>query len=203
MNLTNVEYTDKEINIIVLENFLKMLTRRKLISDTNNIFESMKQNIIPNKSLSINLDNNSKALFYIINGDVKSITNNSPLDDFLSSDTNIIKFLIIKSPSKKVFKQVIDNYPNSEVFFLHEFMEDIPAKDFIPNHSILNSNDRDELLQYINIKNLKKIYTTDMLSRYFNAKVGDIFRITRLNITSGHGVDYRVVVPGTLEIIFG
>lgn len=203
MNLTNVEYTDKEINIIVFENFLKMLTRRKLISNTNTIFESMKQNIIPNKSLSINLDNNTKVLFYIINGDVKSITNNSPLDDFLSSDTNIIKFLIIKSPSKKVFKQVLDNYPNSEVFFLHEFMEDIPAKDFIPDHSILNSTDRDELLQYINIKNLKKIYTTDMLSRYFNAKVGDIFRITRLNITSGHGVDYRVVIPGSLDIIFG
>ena len=202
MNLTNVEYTPKEMNVIVFENFLKMLKRRDLITDVESIFEEKKGDILPNKSLSIKLENNSKALFYIVNGDVRSITNNSPIDEFLSSDTNIMKFIIIKAPSKKVFKQVDENYPNSEVFFLHEFMEDIPAKDFIPHHSVLNSNDKDELLQHINIKNLKRIYSTDMMSRYFNAKVGDVFKISRLNVTSGHGVDYRVVVPGKIDMLF-
>lgn len=202
MNLTNVEYTVKEANVIVFENFLKMLQRRTYINDYTNIFDNQKGDIIPNKSLSITVDTGAKILFYIINGDVRSITNKSPLDEFLSSNTNILKFLIIKGPSKKVFKQIIENYPNSELFFFHEFMEDIPSKDFIPKHSILNSSDKDELLQYINIKNLKRIYTTDMMSRYFNAKVGDVFRIERLNITSGHGVDYRVVVPGKIDMIF-
>lgn len=202
MNLTNVEYTTKEGNVIVFENFLKMLNRRGLIADVNTTFESMKNDIIPNKALSLKLDNNSKLMFYIINGDVRSITNNSPIDEFLSSNTNIIKFLIIKGPSKKVFKQVNENYPNSELFFFHEFMEDIPSKDFIPKHYILNGNDRDELLQHINIKNLKRIFSTDMMSRYFNAKVGDIFKIERLNVTSGHGVDYRVVVPGKVDMLF-
>ena len=107
-----------------------------------------------------------------------------------------------KKFSKKVFKQAHENYPNSEVFFLHEFMEDIPSKDFIPQHSILNSTDKDELLQHINIKNLKRIFSTDMMSRYFNAKVGDVFKIRRLNVTSGHGVDYRVVVPGKIDMLF-
>lgn len=202
MNLTNVEYTPKEMNVIVFENFLKMLKRRDLITNVENIFESQKQDIIPNKSLSVTLENNSKAMFYIVNGDVRSITNNSPIDEFLSSNTNIIKFLIIKSPSKKVFKQVYESYPNSEVFFLHEFMEDIPSKDFIPSHTILNNNDKDELLQHMNIKNLKRIFSTDMMSRYYNAKVGDVFKISRLNVTSGHGIDYRVVVPGKIDMLF-
>tara|TARA_B100001287_G_C22478331_1_gene433098 strand:+ start:132 stop:740 length:609 start_codon:yes stop_codon:yes gene_type:complete len=202
MNLTNVEYTTKEANVIVFENFLKMLKRRYLLNDYSDIFESKKGDIIPNKSISINIDNGSKVLLYVVNGDVRSITSNSPIDEFLSSNTNLKKFVIIKGPSKKTFKQVNENYPNSELFFMHEFMEDIPAKDFIPKHSLLNSNDKDELLQYLNIKNLKRIFTTDMMSRYYDAKVGDVFKITRLNVTSGHGVDYRVVVPGKLEQIF-
>ena len=202
MNITNVEYNSKEINVIVLENFLKMLNRRGLLNSINETFNKHKDNIVANKELSIKLDNNNKAMVYIVNGDVRSITSNSPIDDFLGSNTNLLKFIIIKSPSKKTFKQVNENYPNSEAFFLHEFMEDIPSKDFIPKHTILNNNQRDELLQYLNIKNLKRIFTTDTMSRYYNAKSGDIFRIDRINITSGHGIDYRVVVPGKIDFLF-
>ena len=41
-----------------------------------------------------------------------------------------------------------------------------------------------------------------MMSRYYNVKVGDIFRIERLNPTSGKGVDYRVVVQGKIDLLF-
>ena len=81
-------------------------------------------------------------------------------------------------------------------------MEDIPEKHIIPAHELLNKVDREELLQNLNIKNLKKIFTTDMMSRYYNAKTNDIFRITRHNMTSGRGIDYRVVVPGKIDLIF-
>ena len=53
MNLTNVEYTPKEMNIIVFENFLKMLKRRDLITNIEQLFEDQKNDIVPNKSLSV------------------------------------------------------------------------------------------------------------------------------------------------------
>ena len=40
----------------------------------------------------------------------------------------------MKEPSKKVIKQIMVDYPNSEIFLEHEFMEDIPSKFFIPEH---------------------------------------------------------------------
>ena len=110
--------------------------------------------------------------------------------------------MIIKEPSKKTFKQILENYPNSEGFFQYEFMEDVASKDIIPKHVLINSEEKDELLQHIQIRNLKKIFSTDRMSRYYNAKVGDIFRIERINITSGKGVDYRVVIPGKIDILF-
>lgn len=202
MNLTNVEYNNKEANQLVLLNVLKMFERRKLISDIDQTFEEVKETVVPNKIIKVKLDNGTNCMLYIINDKVTSITQNSPVDEFLSSNTNLRKFVIVKDPSKKTFKQVMENYPNSEIFFQHEFMEDIPSKDIIPDHELLNASDRDELLQQISIKNLKKIYTTDMMSRYFNAKVNDIFRITRNNLTSGKGIDYRVVVVGKTDLLF-
>ena len=41
-----------------------------------------------------------------------------------------------------------------------------------------------------------------MMARYFGAKPNDIFRIERSNITSGKGIDYRLVIPGKLDFIF-
>ena len=202
MNLNSVIYTEKETNQIIVKNILRMLSRRNMISDVETTFGNVSESIVANKTIKIKLDNNSSCLVYIINGKVTSITQNSPIDEFLSSNTNLLKLVVIKEPSKKTFKQIMDNYPNSEGFFQYEFMEDIPAKDIIPKHSLINSDEKDELLQHIQIRNLKKIFTTDMMSRYYNAKVGDIFRIERLNPTSGKGVDYRVVIPGKIDILF-
>ena len=202
MNLTNVEFTIKETNQIILLNLMKMFQRRNLITSIDELYDSLKDTIVPNKTIKIKLNNNIYVMIYIINDKVTSITQNSPIDEFLSSNINLQKFVIIKDPSKKTFRQVTENYPNSEIFFQHEFLEDIPKKDIIPDHQLLNSEERDELLQSLEIKNLKKIYTSDMMSRYFNAQPEDIFRIKRYNMTSGHGIDYRVVVPGKIDLIF-
>ena len=202
MNLTNVNYTIKEINQIIIINLLKMLERRHVISNIKPIYESLQEDITPNKSITIKLDNGNNCLVYIVNGKVTSITQNSPIDEFLSNNTNLQKFVIITEPSKKTFKQVMENYPNSESFFQREFMEDIAGKDICSEHNLLNSEEKDELLQNININNFSKIYSTDVMSRYYNAKVGDIFRVHRLNITSGKGVDYRLVTHGSLDILF-
>lgn len=200
MNLAIVEYTIKEKHQKIFENTLKMLRRRNLISNYKSILDKTSE-ITSNKEIKIKLDDGSFASIYIVNGKVTSISNNSPIDDYLK-DTNILKILVIEEPSKRVFKQVIEDYPNTNIFFFHEFMEDIPSKNIIPQHILLTEEERNELLVNFKNNNLKKIFTTDMMSRYFNAKVDDVFRIERLNITSGKGVDYRVVVQGKLDLLF-
>ena len=200
MNLAIVEYTIKEKHQKIFENALKMLWRRTLISNYKSILAKTSE-ITSNKEIKIKLDDGSFASIYIVNGKVTSISNNSPIDDYLK-DTNILKILVIEEPSKRVFKQVIEDYPNTNTFFFHEFMEDIPSKNIIPQHILLTKEEKNELLVNFKNNNLKKIFTTDMMSRYFNAKVDDIFRIERLNITSGKGVDYRIVVQGKLDLLF-
>lgn len=47
---------------------------------------------------------------------------------------------------------------------------------------------------------LPRIYSTDMMARYYGAKINDVFRVIRPNLNSGTSIMYRVVVLGNMDI---
>jgi DNA-directed RNA polymerase subunit H (RpoH/RPB5) len=110
------------------------------------------------------------------------------------------KFLIVKSFSKKTYSQVVKDYKNAEIFTIYEFLEDIPAKEFIPEHILLNDSDKKELLETFGLNELGRINSTDIMARYYGAKLNDVFRIIRPNINSGTSIYYRLVIPGSTEV---
>ena len=79
-------------------------------------------------------------------------------------------------------------------------LEDIPSKQYIPTHSLVINEDREEIIKTFALKEFGKIYSTDMMVRYYGAKINDIFRIERPNINSGISIYYRIVVQGNLDI---
>ena len=211
MSLTNVEIKQKDYGLIIIDNMLKLFKRRNYINDLDSVrkdvIEEDKDGItqlIPmNTSIKIKSDKDkSEYLVYISSSKINSITQNSTIDEFLRNNLENKKFLITSDPSKKVFKQVYDGYPNSELFSHDEFLEDIPSKLIIPEHRLLGDEERNELLTHYELKHFKRINEFDMMSRYYGAKPNDVFRIDRANITSGKGIDYRVVVPGKIDFMY-
>ena len=211
MSLTNVEYTPKELNSIVLKNLLLMFKRREYITDVEDIFSKLSGSTLTNAILNVKGENNNETdtksksknyQIYISGSKINSISQGSQIDDFLTKDINDKKFLIVPEPNKKVFKQSKEQYPNTEIFSEDELLEDIPSKDIIPNHHLLNNEEKEELLKYFQLKSFKKIFEYDIMSRYYGAVPGDVFRIERYNTTSGKGIDYRTVVPGKYDLIF-
>jgi DNA-directed RNA polymerase subunit H (RpoH/RPB5) len=199
----NVEYNIKEINLIILENILKMLQRRKLIDNINTEFEKIKDSVDNNKSvIEILLNNKNYYHVFIISSKLMSIVQGTSLDDFLSNNIEIHKIVIGKNVAKKVVKQILNEYKNSEFFFESDMLEDIPSKVFIPHHEIMLPEEKEELLSKFSESSLSHILVTDMMARYYNAKIGDIIKITRSSITSGKNIFYRKVVNGTIDILF-
>lgn len=207
MSLTSVEIKQKELGSVIFENVLKLLKRRNYIENIDNI----KKQFIDDDSLDINLNtqlkiksdiNKLEYLIYISSSKINSISQNSPIDEFLKNNVGNKKILVTTETTKKVFKQVYESYPNSEVFSQDEFLEDIPSKLIIPEHRLLNEDEKSELLKHFEMKHFKRINEFDMMSRYYGAKPNDIFRIDRANITSGKGIDYRVVVPGKIDFMY-
>ena len=81
-------------------------------------------------------------------------------------------------------------------------IEDIPNKDFIPEHYVLTPVEKDELLSKFNENEFSIIFNTDMMSRYYGVNNGDIFKIIRPTLTSGKSIAYRKVHQGNWDILF-
>jgi len=195
--LSNVEMKNKEINDTILININMMFIRRGY---TNKMFTSdILKEIDSNKVANFTLED-KKFSIYIMNQEIKNISSNSPSDEYLSENLETHKFLIVRTFSKKTYKQVNDEYVNAEIFNMSEFLEDIPNKNYIPEHMKINDEEKHELLETFSIKDLGKIYSTDMMVRYYGGKINDIFRIRRPNISSGYSIYYRVVIQGSLDI---
>lgn len=200
----NVEYNNKEINNIIIENILKMLERRNLIDDsTKELLKYKDKDLFNNKStVELLLNNNKYYHIFIIPSKIPSIVQGTPLDDFLLKNQDIHKIVIGKHVTKKVIKQILYEYKNAEFFFESDMLEDIPSKMFIPKHEILLPEEKEELLSKFSESSLAHILITDMMTRYYNAKIGDIIKITRPSITAGKNIFYRKVVNGTIDILF-
>ena len=108
----------------------------------------------------------------------------------------------MKDPTKRSAKQITYEYQNSNFFFEYEMMEDIPSKMFIPEHILLSDKEKKDFLEIFKENELSKITDTDMMSRYYNAKVGDIFKIIRPSLTAGKNIFYRKVVLGNINQLF-
>lgn len=193
----NVEYNLKEINQIVMENTLKMLERRKLINSWSNEYKKFGSNIDNNNIFELTLNDKSSCSIYLVNAKLSSIIQGTPLDEYLSNHLEVHKIIIAKDVAKKVVKQIVNDFKNAEFFFENEMLEDIPSKDFIPLHEIISKEERDELMEYRIETEFSRIYLTDMMARYYGAKIGDIMRITRPNC-----IEYRRVINGSWDILF-
>ena len=197
-NYNNIKMNNKEINTTVIYNLLLMIKRRGDLENHSSTFDKIKPQSSTDITFTINGIKN-KYNVYIVNGKLNSITSKSNLDDYLSKKIDEVKILVVRSPSKRAVKQILGNYSNTEFFFEQEFLEDIPSKDFIPKHSVLSDEDKNFLLEKINMNELSDIYDTDIMARYYKAKVNDIMKIIRPNLTCGESTFYRKVIEGNLN----
>ena len=196
----NIEYNSREIVQVVLENLLKMLERRKLINSWKDELKTI--NDFTKTTFDIKLKDKNMLSIYHLTTKLSSIVQGTPLNDFLSNNIDIPKIVVCREPQKKVLSQIIKDFKNVEFFIETEMLEDLPSKVFIPEHQLLNADEKKELLTKFLEHDLAKIFSTDVMARYYGGKVGDIFRIVRPSITAGKNIVYRRVVNGSIDILF-
>jgi DNA-directed RNA polymerase subunit H (RpoH/RPB5) len=200
MNNTTIKMNNKEKISTVFSNFLKMLKRRHMIDKIDTYYNKHLDNFINEKTVIFN----NKISIYVINSKISSVQNNSPLDEYLKNNIEIKKFVLIEKPTKRTVKQIMNPklYFNCEFFFLHEFLEDIPSKNFIPKHYILTEEEKNELSKNIDINTLSRILKTDTMCRYYGAEISDVIKITRPNLTCGDSICYKIVIKGKIDNMF-
>jgi len=198
-SLNSINMNKTEIIEKVFENLTLLFKRRNYIKNTN-IDSKLVTELIENKV--IYFEGNKKLSVYFFDTNIKNISTGSILDDYLNKKIEYHKFIICKTFNKKVYNQIKTIYKESELFFIHELMEDIPNKIFIPKHQLLNDEEETQILNIFKRNEFSKIYENDIMVRYYGGKVNNIFRIVRNNINSGKSITYRIVIPGNNDILF-
>jgi DNA-directed RNA polymerase subunit H (RpoH/RPB5) len=198
----NVEYNNKEINQIVMENILKMLERRNLIKSWSDEYKKLGEDVGTKGIFRVVLADKTEYGIYLVSAKLTSIVQGTPLDEYLNNNIDVHKIIIARDVAKKVVKQIVGEYKNAEFFFESDMLEDIPSKIFIPIHQLMSEEEKTELLEKFAEHELGRIFVTDVMARYYGAKVGDIFRIVRPSFTAGKNVYYRRVINGSWDILF-
>jgi DNA-directed RNA polymerase I, II, and III subunit RPABC1 len=85
-----------------------------------------------------------------------------------------------------------------QIFTYNELSFNIVDHDLVPKHELITDTDEiDEIIEGYRLQSKWRLPHTkehDPISKYYNAKRGNVFRITKPSITSGIYVKYRVVV---------
>jgi len=179
-----------------------MLERRNMIKSWEKEMAKLGEDFSSKSIFTVELIDKTSVSINLVSAKLSSIVQKTPLDDYLSNNIDVHKIVICKDVAKKVVKQIVSEYTNAEFFFESEMLEDLPSKAFMPQHILLGSEEKTEVLSKFSESELSKMFITDMMARYYGAKIGDIFKLIRPSITSGKNVFYRKVVNGSWDILF-
>jgi DNA-directed RNA polymerase I, II, and III subunit RPABC1 len=196
---------------IALKTICRIIHERKYTTKTiSEIFSKIKPNITDNILLNIEDIHNDKILFSIddkkygikfISNFLTTIKKEVSIENFLTKNLDIHKFIIINKLSDRAIKQILE-YQNTEVFTLDELLIVVIDHHLVPPHYLLTTQEKEEYFTTFNHhpRDMKKILVNDPVAKFYGAKVGDLFKIIRPSITSGKDVDYRIVIPGEIKI---
>ena len=192
----------------ILVNIVKMLVEREWLDRKDWLSESLThiskpsaklekfvQNRNENDQYSIKIKNGPKDSvdIILISQKVISITSTPIVTDFLKSSDNY-KLIIVDDVSDKASTHY-SGLPNVEIFKKPFFMINITEYICSPKYEILTEDETKQLLEEYDLKRkeLKKMFESDPISKYYNLKKGQVVRIIRPSRQSGEVVDYRIV----------
>lgn len=195
---TPIEYNKTEEYDIIIENTIRMLMTRGIIENDGTaedrekiIFDETKK-IINNK----NDDNLYKIKttkgIYLIKLLPQKITTKH---EFMTENKDTHNIIIVSQATDKLVMGMITEFPNTEIFRENDLKTDKASHKFQPIFILLSKEEEVKYLQEYKIKKheMAKINFYDPMTRYFNARSGQIFKIIRSSPISITEIIYRVV----------
>jgi DNA-directed RNA polymerase I, II, and III subunit RPABC1 len=200
LNTNDIIISRKNKIEIVIKTICRIFIERKYTtSSLDDIFNKIK-NKINDDEMIFTIDNKNYGIKFI-SSFLTTIKKEVSIENFLDKNQDSHKFIIINKLSDRAIKQILE-YPNTEVFTIDELLIVIIDHNLVPPHYLLSQEEKELYFSTFNHhpRDMKKILVNDPVARFYNAKVGDLFKIIRPSITSGKDIDYRIVIPGEIKI---
>jgi DNA-directed RNA polymerase I, II, and III subunit RPABC1 len=171
-----------------------LIIRKYLIEDPQDFINSQDEEFLTHK-----IDNEDEKIFVFfpkISTKVGVVTIREYIKEMQDNDVNQA-IVVVKDAITAFAKQVfVEAKPLIiECFKENELLVDKLSHVLVPKHELLEEDEKKELLKIYKLKEgqLPKILTSDPIARYFGARKGQIFKITRPSESSGDYIYYRIV----------
>lgn len=206
-NLEPIESNFEKQKIMVIENIAKMLIERKLVKKKiseliSNIMHNLKQNDFCTINVDFPKENDSKIyhIILLLEQKISNVTKTSVIGDYIFKSPEEHKIIIVLDITPRAKQTINHTFPLVEVFLKKEMIFNLIDSIYVPKHILLSKTEADKVITEYGIekKELPRIFISDPVSRYYNAKIGQIFRIIRPSETSGFSNYYRIVVKDTI-----
>ena len=183
-----------------------MLTERDTLDkkDFDKNLKNLKDQITEEKIFKIKGKNPEEEYNILyVSGKISTIKKIQGLDTFLVNSKGKNRIFIGDQISQKAYKQFIE-LKKSEVFFEHELMINLIDHELQPKFKLLTQEEKARKMNDYDIsdRNLARMFKTDPIARYYNANIGDVFRIIRPSLYTGSGYHYRLVVDAPVSNLF-
>ena len=185
---------------IVIKTLCRILIERKYTEkNITEIFNKISP-MINEDEILFSLDNKKYGIKFI-SLFLTTIKKELSIENFLNKNPDTHKFIIINKLSDRAIKQILE-YQNTEVFTIDELLIVIIDHNIVPKHILLTNEEKEKYFSVFNHhpRDMKKILVNDPITRFYGAKVGDLFKIIRPSITSGKEIDFRIVIPGEIKM---
>lgn len=192
-----LNYEEKKNLFKVRNTIIEMLNDRGYeykdnidFNDFNVLLESNNINILLENEIYIYFYNEYKNFG---KNEFKNIVSN--IQKNYGESINII--IVLKDPENSPVKSEIlkPQYKNVEIFLQKRLTFNIMRHELVPPHKLLNEKEIKEIEEkYNTTRNMfPKMLENDPVAKYYAAKSGSMFKITRKSHSSGTTVGYRIV----------
>lgn len=180
----------------IFDNFLNILQKLRNINkhsfDLNSI--NYNNNEIFNEDYAIK----------VLNSKINNFKKNG-LQSFYTTHNDKKVIFIVESISLRLFTEILQNNNNIEIFLIEDVFHNIYDNILQPKYEVLTNQEKEIFKKNYNINNeflIPKIKKSDIMVRFFNAKVNDIIKITRFDDKYGKDIFYRIVIDSNYDDIF-
>lgn len=168
----------------------EMLTDRGLVEESKVLM-----NLILEDKPSFNIDIDNKIrIIYNLNNKIKL----ADIKKFIEEDFEYYIIVLTDKLSPANMKSIHELHKDVQVFEIKELAFNISKHSLVPKHILIT--DEKEIAKLVTSYKLKSktqfpiILKTDPMSKYLNAKPGNIIQITRYSPSSGEHMVYRCCI---------
>jgi DNA-directed RNA polymerase subunit H len=137
-----------------------------------------------------------KVYIKIFNYKISSISEKSPIGEFIKKFNKEYKFIIVQDITAKTQEAIYSYDTQVEIFKFNKLQFDITEHMLVPPHEVLTKEEGENVLETYRARkrDMPLIRSNEDVAKYYNMKAGEITRIYRTSPLTCEVVAYRLVI---------